>query len=100
MNKINEIMTAYTSGKKSLEDTNAALKAAGAGFHLDPMHNKLTAEKIAAGYGLLDSGTGSLDVVQVKSGKLVNADCGGMYALVWLKNKMYHVGKDGVTLTD
>lgn len=100
MNKINEIMTAYTAGKKSLKETNAALKDAGAGFCLDPMHNKLTAEKIDAGYGLLDSGTGSLDVVQVKSGKLVNADCGGMYALVWLKNKMYHVGKDGVTLTD
>lgn len=100
MNKINEIMTAYTSGKKSLEETNTALKEAGADFYIDPMHNKLTAEKIAAGYGLLDSGTGSLDVVQVRNGKLVNADCGGMYALVWLKNKMYHVGKDGVTLCD
>lgn len=100
MNKINEIMTAYTSGKKSIEDTNAALKEAGADFYIDPMHNKLTAEKIDAGYGLLDSGTGSLDVVQVRNGKLVNADCGGMYALVWLKNKMYNVGIDGVTLTD
>ena len=98
MNKINEIMTAYTSGKKSLEDTNAALKDAGAGFHLDPMHNKLTAEKIAAGYGLLDTGTGTLDVVQVRNGKLVNADVGESYALVWLKNKMYHVKPDGVTL--
>lgn len=100
MNKFDEIMTAYTSGKKSLEDTNAALKDAGAAFRLDPARNRLTAEKIAAGYGLLDSGTGSPDVVQVKDGKLADADVGGMYALVWLKNKMYHVAADGVTLTD
>lgn len=100
MNKINEIMNAYTSGKKSLEDTNAALKEAGADFYIDPMHNKLTAEKIAAGYGLLDTGTGSLDVVQVKNGKLIDANVGDMYAIVWLKNNTYHVAKDGVTLCD
>ena len=100
MSKINEIMTNYTSGKKSLEDTNFALKGAGAGFCLDPMHNNLTAEKIDAGYGLLDTGTGSLDMVQIKGGKLVDTNVGGMYALVWIKNNVYHVAKDGVTLTD
>ena len=36
MNSITEIIRAYTDGKASLDATNAALKEAGAGFHLSP----------------------------------------------------------------
>ena len=37
--KINEILEAYKSGGKTLEETNADLKAAGANFHLDDAKN-------------------------------------------------------------
>lgn len=101
MNKtLDDIILSYTSGKKTAEETNEALEKGRFDIRIDPMHNKLTAEKIDAGYGLLDTGTGTLDVVQVRNGKLVNADVGESYALVWLKNKMYHVKPDGVTLCD
>jgi hypothetical protein len=49
-------------------------------------------------YGLLDTGTGSLDKVKVENGHLVNADCGDMYALCILGDKVYKV--DGTVLTE
>lgn len=78
---INEIINDYTSGKTPVGETNAALKEAGAGFHFEPGQNTLTAEEIAAtvggprpedadGWGLLDTGTGSLDKVHVEHGVL------------------------------
>ena len=36
MNSITEIIRAYTEGNASLKETNAALEAAAAGFHLSP----------------------------------------------------------------
>lgn len=80
---INQIINDYTSGKTPVEETNATLKEAGAGFHFEPGQNTLTPEEIAAthvgprpsdatGYGLMDSGTGTLDKVQVKKGKLLS----------------------------
>ena len=68
---INEILSKYTNGEKTLEETNAALKDAGAGFHLNPEKNVLTEDEIKNGTaGLLDSGTGSLDKVQIVNGEL------------------------------
>lgn len=78
---INDIIKNYTSGKASVEETNAALKEAGAVFHFEPGQNALAAEEIAAthvgprpsdatGYGLLDTGTGTLDKVHVMRGKV------------------------------
>ena len=91
MRKYDDIIGKYTDGKATLEDTNAALKEAGAGFHLDPTRNTFTGEELlatkadtaetATGWGLLDSGTGTLDKVQVKDGHLVNCDMGESYAL-------------------
>lgn len=102
MSKLREIIGKYTAGEATLEATNRALEDAGAGFHLNPGKNILTeAEKRATtvgyypeqanGYGLLDTGTGSLDKVQVKNGQLVNCDCGNMYALLSIAGKTYHV---------
>ena len=79
MSKINEIVSDYTSGKVDVEATNAALKAAGAGFSFVPGQNELTAKEIketkvgaspsdATGYGLMDSGTGTYDKVHVVNG--------------------------------
>lgn len=79
-----EIINKYTRGEATLEETNAALKEAEADFLLDPGKNDLTEEEIAAthvgetpeevtGYGLLDTGTGSLDKIAVQRGKLDHA---------------------------
>ena len=104
-----EIMSKYTNGEAEIEDTNKALKQAGATFHLEPGKNDITESDMRAttighfpdqanGYGLLDTGTGSLDKVQVKDGKLVDCDCGDMYALFFIAGRMYHV--DGSALTE
>lgn len=78
-----QIIEKYTAGKASLNDTNAALKAAGAGFHLDPTQHTFTPADLLAtkapsaaeanGWGLLDTGTGSLEKVRVIEGKLPHA---------------------------
>lgn len=53
---INKIIEDYKNGEKTpeaLEETNAALKAAGASFHLDPDKNPdggWTAEEMASGF--------------------------------------------------
>lgn len=88
--KATEIIRAYTAGEKTLEETNEALATAGAGFHLDPTRNEIKPEEIGH-YGLLDTGTGSLNKVKVEDGHLVNADCGEMYALCILSGKVYVV---------
>lgn len=109
MKNINEIIAQYTAGEKTLEETNEALRAAGASLRLDPEKNALTeANKRATtigyypdqanGWGLLDTGTGTLDKVRVKDGKLVNCDCGAMYALLLIAGRRYAVR--GGTLVD
>lgn len=81
MKTIDEIIRDYTTGKEPTEAVNAALEAAGAGFSFHPGQNALTAEEIekttvgvlpsmANGWGLLDSGTGTMDKVRVVGGKL------------------------------
>ena len=99
---INEILMKYTKGEQDLEKTNQALKEAGAIYHLDPGKNALTEAEIRAttvgaypdmanGWGLLDTGTGSLDKVEVRGGKLAHMDCGEMYALCLIAGKTYRV---------
>lgn len=81
MNDINKILKDYTTGEADLEKVNAALKEAGAGFHLEPGQNEITDEdrrqtvvgyypEQASGFGLLDTGTGSMDKVRVTGGRL------------------------------
>ena len=110
--EINEILRMYTTGMTRLEEANAALKDAGAGFHLESGKNELTEQDLretvvgyypeqAAGWGLLDTGTGSLDKVHVTAGRV---DCpvneilpdGGtnMRALVVICGRTYEVRGD------
>ena len=103
MNKnINETMSKYTAGEITLEQANEELKKAEAGFHLDPNKNVLTEEEKRAttigcypdqanGYGLLDTGTGTMDKVQVKDGHLVGCDMGESYALCIIAGRTYQV---------
>lgn len=76
-----QIIKEYTTGVKELADVNEELKEAGAGFHLEPGKNEITEEDRretfvgyypyqANGWGLLDTGTGSLEKVHVFKGKL------------------------------
>lgn len=79
--RINQIICDYTSGDVSVEETNRRLVEEKAGFTFVPGKNCLSEEEIASthvgnnpadatGYGLLDTGTGTLDKVQVVKGKL------------------------------
>lgn len=74
----------------------------GAGFCLQPGKTVLSeAEKRvttvgyypeqANGYGFLDTGSGSLDKVQVQNGQLVNCNCGTQYALFSIAGRTYHI---------
>lgn len=109
MSGINEIMEKYTGGEITAEETNEQLRQQEAGFHLKPDKNILTEEEIRAttighypeqanGFGLLDTGTGTMDKVAVKDGKLVNCDCGEMHAILHIAGRRYTVR--GVTLVD
>ena len=111
MSKVFEIISKYTAGEKTLEETNAELKKMKAGFYLDPNKNVLTEEEKRAttigcypdqanGYGLLDTGTGTLDKVVVNPEKMelahavneVNTDgTTNMYAMCIVKGKTYEV---------
>ena len=110
-----EIILKYTAGEATLEETNAALKEAGSGLYLDPQKNILTEEDKRAttigyypdqanGWGLLDTGTGSLDKVQVVNGKTkypINTVIDGeanMLAYVLIAGRTYKVMGD--TLVD
>lgn len=108
MSKITDIINKYTAGEATLEKTNAALAELNAGIHLEPGKHELTAEETAAakaetaananGFGLLDTGTGTLDKVEVRDGHLVGCDCGEMYALCMIAGKVFPV--KGAALTE
>lgn len=100
MKSILEIISKYTAGETTLEEANAAL--AGSGVCLDPEKNTLTeAEKRATtigcypdqanGFGLLDSGTGTLDKVEVRDGCLTDCGMGASYAMLMIAGRVYEV---------
>ena len=83
-NDITDILFKYTTGEATLEETNDALKEAEAGFRLEPGRNEITPDEMALttvgdtpeeanGFGLLDTGTGSMEKVHVANGKLDEA---------------------------
>ena len=105
MMQITEILNKYTCGEATLAETNATLQEMGANIRLDEKKNVLTEEEIAGavvgerpdevnGFGLLDTGTGSYDQVEVCAGRLVQADCGDMVAFCLIGGKMYRVCGD------
>lgn len=109
MKCFDEMISKYTAGEATLEETNAALREAGAGLHLDPEKNVLTEEEKRAttigyypdqanGWGLLDSGTGTLDKVHVVNGQMTDCDIGDSYALLSIAGRTYKV--EGRTLVE
>ena len=100
---INKILKQWADGEKTTEETNKALK--GTGIYVDPNKQKIAEGEEAVycedlsqinGYGLLDTGTGTLDKVKIKNGKLVDS-IGNMAALVLVGDVHYKV-VDGDTL--
>ena len=109
MKNINETMSKYTAGEITLEQANEELKKAEAGIRLNPKKNVLTEEEKRAttigcypdqanSYGLLDTGTGTLDKVRCENGHLVGCDCGDSYALYIIAGRIYRV--KGTELVD
>lgn len=94
---MNEIINDYITGEKTLEEANDALVSIGAGVKLDPERNTIRPGE-EADYGLLDTGTGTLDKVRIKDGRLVRCDCGSMPARVYFRGRCYEVRGDRLTL--
>lgn len=89
MKNINKIISDYTAGETTLEEANAALTEMGAGVLLDPEKNVIRPGEEDR-FGLLDTGTGTLDKVEIKDGRLVYG-VGAMHALLCWKGKWYEV---------
>ena len=94
--EIAKVFEEIDNGTITLEEANKRLFEAGAPYHLNPWKNHIGRNE--QGVGLLDTGTGSLDKVQICNGRLVNCDCGEMYALVAIAGKTYRV--KGQVLTE
>lgn len=108
-NTINDIIKAYTMGELSLEEANRALKEAGCIFHFAPGRHELTEEEKQAttvgyypeqanGFGLLDTGTGTMEKVAMTDGTLAYAvnqvredGSTNMLAFVYICGKRYEV---------
>lgn len=89
MKNINKIISDYTAGETTLEEANAALTEMGAGVLLDPDKHAIRPGEEDR-FGLLDTGTGTLDKVEIKDGRLVYG-VGAMPALLCWKGKRYEV---------
>ena len=85
-----EVISAYAHGELTLEECNRRLKELGSAPLRDPLEPKITPEMAKQGYCLLDTGTGSYDVVRVVDGELVDSDMGEMAAFVLLGDGKWH----------
>ena len=111
MNKIVvDILHRYLHGDATVEETNKALKEAGAGFHFEPGKNTITEEEAKAavvgnkpedanGYAYVDMGIGLPEKVHVTNGVIDDKDMTGAgVAFVLIGGKMYKL--DGQKLVD
>ena len=97
-NELNGIINDYLTGEKTLEEANTALADIGAGVKLDPEKNTIRPGEQYA-YGLLDTGTGTLDKVRVKGGRLVHS-VGSMHARVFWQGQWYEVQGDALVVPE
>lgn len=88
--EINEILNSYTAGEIDFGTANKQLDKANSKVYLNPEKNVISDEERYT-HGLLDTGTGSLDKVEIKDMHLANMDCGEMYALCIFNGKTYKV---------
>ena len=97
MKTLEEVLRKYTLGEAGKDETNDALEELGSSLRLNPGKNELTDEDIRAttvghypeqanGYGLLETGTGSLEKVHVTAGVLdypINEGAAGRAPPTW-----------------
>lgn len=83
---------------EALKKVNETLKDTG--LYVNPDKNNVKPSEVALvcedikkinGYALLDTGTGSLDKVLIENGKLVDCNCGDMFALVKIGDILFEV---------
>lgn len=104
MSIITEIIGAYVDGAKTLDEANAALREAGAGFSLNPDKQTITPEEAVQGdarngFGELNDGVGYREKVEIKDMRLVH-NVGSTLAYVRFNGKIYKVAEDGETLSE
>lgn len=103
-----EILLRYTRGEATLEETNRALKAVGAGLTLDPARNTISDQELAettagdiptqvSGWGLMSHGFSTLEKVRVENGRTLNVDMGGGAGLCVHRRQAVHSGGDQLT---
>ena len=108
---MNEIINDYTAGKKTLKETNEALKKGGYGLVLDPNRNVISQEEFLAttagdtpdtvnGWGLMDHGVGCMEKVHVVDGRTVDVDMGQETAFVFIAGRRYRLWGDVLTEED
>ena len=111
MNDLETVLHDYTTGEKTLEEANRALKELGCGLVLGPARNLFSAQELmethvgetpdeANGWGILDHGVGCLEKVHVVDGRTVDVDMGQEIAFVYLAGKRYRLRGDVLTEED
>ena len=101
MTNIYETIKKWEDGEITVEEANETLKDSG--IKIDPNKQTINPGEEAIlfddpskinGYAMLDTGTGTLDKVLIKNGKLVNVDLGEMYATVMFGSSVYREVKN------
>ena len=98
--KINDILNKYTTGEMTLPEANDALaKETDGKLKLDPERNVIREDERDR-FGLLDTGTGSLDKVEIdpETMQLKHDNMGDMDAMCIFGGKTYAV--NGCKLTE
>lgn len=87
-----EILSKFTIGEATLEETNASLKESGSSLVVN--------RDGRMGNALLDCGVGNLEFTMVEDGKLVYACAVPHQDEVYYKGKLWHVDDDQKTLIE
>ena len=108
---IQDVLGEYTSGEKTLEETNEALREMGSTLTLDPTRNLFSAQELmetrvgetpdeAKGWGIMEHGVGCMERVRVVDGGTVDVDMGEETAYVYIGGRKYRLRGDVLTEED
>ena len=111
MNDLENVLRDYTTGEKTLEEANRALKEMGCGLVLNPARNLFSAQELmetrvgetpdeANGWGLMDHGVGCMEKVRVVDGRTVDVDMGEEVAFVYMAGRRYRLRGNVLTEED
>lgn len=82
------ILKKYSAKEITAEKANEMLESIGSELRVDENRNKIIDPKTE---GLLDTGTGTVDKVTIKDGKITSCDCGEMIAYCYYNGEVYKV---------